>query len=413
MEAKIKKLSEENGYLKQQLKSAQESIERASESQIVVDSPELKLNHVEKTKRKHSSAISINQQANPTSLVKPILIDSGRFASAFKNFSQETQDNMIEDLKITISRQQDMIERYKEMLGRERKESHDTAYVFDSNLNASFDKMLDGNYTDNGSRSARLKKVANPTVYINEEYEDQQETPVDDQSNDSSMIDLQNNTELSSSFNVNIDEQDDQTTRKRGVTDIHPRGNGNLFSQFNLESIKMETGDNQSQKESASKSNNIKRSFKEPQVRFEDVDEDNKLVKSQQVEEDKKILQFVRRNSRQQRSGDISALKDIEVEVGFHDYKSAKSLKTRPNAATLKKRAIMFAKLFNKIKPLESKVQPDYSRDYLDILKYKQVREYLNKIQDRSTNIFSDCISVYKNPTSKKTYILLSTCIFS
>lgn len=52
----------------------------------------------------------------------------------------------------------------------------------------------------------------------------------------------------------------------------------------------------------------------------------------------------------------------------------------------------------------------DFSRDYLDLLKNKQITSYLQTNKTREDRIFSDSIFLYKKIYSKERYILMITC---
>lgn len=55
----------------------------------------------------------------------------------------------------------------------------------------------------------------------------------------------------------------------------------------------------------------------------------------------------------------------------------------------------------------------NFSRDYLDLLKMKEIVDYMNKQNVRLDRIFSESIFLYSDLTTKDRHILMITCTVS
>jgi hypothetical protein len=55
----------------------------------------------------------------------------------------------------------------------------------------------------------------------------------------------------------------------------------------------------------------------------------------------------------------------------------------------------------------------NFSRDYLDLLKMKEIVDYMNKQNVRLDRIFSESIFLYSDLTTKDRHILMITCTTS
>ena len=121
--------------------------------------------------------------------------------------------------------------------------------------------------------------------------------------------------------------------------------------------------------------------------------------------------QFTDRTIGQKTKDDMDNLDSkSEKRTGMYEMGS-KTARQKPSKDQLKAKAAIFTQFFKNFRKSGKKLtKQDYSRDYLDALKRKEIAAFLSHVKDPSERVFSDAISIYRSHDRKYQYILLMTC---
>lgn len=120
------------------------------------------------------------------------------------------------------------------------------------------------------------------------------------------------------------------------------------------------------------------------------------------------MLANTKDGGRQRKMDDIDALSEKKPS---NDDRPPKTNRLKLSKDQLNAKGAIFSQFYKNFRNTPKKRdKSDFSKDYLAVMIRSTIRDYLNRIQDPSTKVFSDAISVFRHPNRKYQYILVVTC---
>jgi len=357
--------------------------------------------------KKSNSSIQSHLATNAFLSETPIL-ESAKFAAAFSQHAADTQDDRVQQLEAEVRELRRVIEELREEEQAHRNNSSQKYQVIEH----SFEKILEHRGSDKTFRSIRHPPRSDINdngldIELHEGEEEDLDQGEEEQSQNNSVVDLSKRDP--DVFWSNLGQNTAYSNpNSRRATDLAQQAPLLIEPRSEAASLRQSFVEPRDEVDKPSELDGPHRKDNSPLLL-----DPNGLLNDQEGNFEYQRALFLMRNSNSQRSGDLGQLKknqaDTEQPTTLKTHKSVKCLKTRPSIALLRQKARMFANQYKKNKLQKSEV-PDYSRDYLGVTKIKKLSDYLKKLEDHSSKLFSDAVSLYAGPHKKQKYIFIVTC---